>query len=192
MSESRKIRILIVDDYPLLRKGIAALIESHPDLHLIGQASNSSEAIQQVRQRQPDVILMDLQLPDMSGIEAIVTIRAEFPNARVIVLSTSARDAEIQKSLEAGACGYLLKTAAPDDLIESIRQVHAGGKSISPEIASRLAEHLGNGKLSDRQLEVLRLVALGSRNRGIPLALSISEFTVKVHVQHILEKLQAN
>lgn len=191
MSDKKQIRILTVDDHPLLRKGIAALIESQPDLSLAGQAATGCEAIQQFREHQPDITLMDLRLPDISGIEAIIAIRAELPAARIIVLTTSEGDVEIKDSLEAGACGYLLKTMPPGELIEGIRKVHAGGKSIPTEIASRLAEHLGNQKLSDREIEVLRLVAAGDRNRDIAAKLSISESTVKVHLQHILEKLEA-
>jgi DNA-binding NarL/FixJ family response regulator len=192
MSEPRKINILTVDDHPLLRKGIASLIESHPDLLLVGQASTGSEGIHQFSQHEPDVTLMDLRLPDMSGIEAIVAIRAKFPAARIIVLSTAAGDVEIKDSLEAGACGYLLKTMPPDELVNGIRQVHQGKNRIPSEIASLLAENVGSEKLTNREIEVLRLVPVGNRNRDIAAKLSISELTVKAHLQHILEKLNAN
>jgi DNA-binding NarL/FixJ family response regulator len=192
MSDTEHIRIFTVDDHPLLRGGIAALIASQADMVLAGQAATGLEAVQQFRVHQPDVTLMDLRLPDMSGIEAIIAIRADFPRARVIVLTTSDGDVEIQSALEAGACGYLLKTMPPEDLLDGIRLVHAGKKRIPLEISSRLAEHMADDKLTEREMEVLRLVASGDRNRDIAQKLCISEFTVKVHVQHIIEKLGAN
>ncbi len=150
------------------------------------------DAIQMFRERQPDVTLMDLRLPDMSGIDSLIAIRAEFPEARIIMLTTFEGDVEIQRSLEAGARGYLLKSMPPGELVEAIRQVHAGKKRIPPELAAQLAEHLGDETLTDREIEVLRRVADGNRNRDIAEQLFISEETVKVHIKHIMEKLGAS
>lgn len=192
MSEQAHIRVFSVDDHPLLREGIAAIINSQPDMLLTAQASDGCEAIQLFRQHRPDVTLMDLRLPDMSGIDALIAIRAEFPEARVIMLTTFEGDVEIQRALEAGARGYLLKNMAPANLVEVIRQVYAGRKRIPAEVAAHLAEHLGEDALTEREVDVLRHIAGGNRNRDIADRLFISEETVKVHVKHIMEKLGAS
>ena len=189
---SPAIRILSVDDHPLLQEGIAAMIRSQPDMELVGEARNGRDAVVRFRETAPDVTLMDLRLPDMNGIDVMIAIRAEFPEARVVVLTTFEGDAEIQRALAAGARGYLLKSMPPRDLLDGIRQVHAGKKRIPPEIAARLAEHLADEALTAREVEVLRQVASGNRNRDIAERLFISEETVKVHVKHIMDKLGAN
>jgi DNA-binding NarL/FixJ family response regulator len=181
-----------VDDHPLLQEGIAALIRTQPDMELAGEARTGRDAIQRFRETMPDVTLMDLRLPDMDGIQALSAIRGEFPEARIVVLTTFEGDAEIQRALAAGARGYLLKSTPPRELLEAIRQVHAGRKRIPPEVAARLAEHLGDEALTPREIEVLRQVAGGSRNRQIAERLFISEETVKVHVKHIMDKLGAS
>jgi DNA-binding NarL/FixJ family response regulator len=191
MNDQAHIRVLCVDDHPLLREGIAAIINNQPDMLLVAEASNGREAIQKYREHQPDVTLMDLRLPDMSGIDSMIAIRSEFPEARIIMLTTFEGDVEIQRSLEAGARGYLLKSMPPKDLAEAIRQVHGGKKRIPPELAAQLAEHLGDEALTEREIEVLRHVAGGNRNRDIADQLFISEETVKVHIKHIMEKLGA-
>jgi DNA-binding NarL/FixJ family response regulator len=185
------IRILSVDDHPLIQEGVAAMIRSQPDMELVGEARTGRDAIQRFRETRPDVTLMDLRLPDMDGIAAMSTIRAEFPDARIVLLTTFDGDAEIQRALAAGARGYLLKSAPPTDLVEAIRQVHAGKKRVPPEVAARLAEHLGDEALTPREIEVLRHVAGGNGNRDIAERLFISEETVKVHVKHIMGKLGA-
>ncbi len=192
MSEHAAIRILSVDDHPVLQQGIAAMIHSQPDMELVAEARNGREAAERFREHHPDVTLMDLRLPDMNGIDAIIAIRKEFPDARIIVLTTFEGDAEIQRALEAGARAYLLKSMTPRELLDGIRQVHAGKKRIPPEIAARLAEHLSDEALTAREVEVLRQVADGNRNRDIAERLFISEETVKVHVKHIMDKLGAN
>jgi DNA-binding NarL/FixJ family response regulator len=192
MSDQQKIRVFSVDDHPLLREGISALINSQPDMVLVGHATTGREAIQRFREFHPDVTLMDLRLPDVSGIDAMIAIRTDFPNARIIMLTTFEGDVEIQRALAAGARGYLLKSMAPHDLIDAVRQVHAGRKRIPAEIAAHLAEHLGDELLTDRERDVLRHVASGGRNRDIGERLLISEETVKVHIKHIMEKLGAN
>jgi DNA-binding NarL/FixJ family response regulator len=186
------IRILSVDDHPLLQEGIAAIIRSQPDMELVGEARSGRDARQRFREAAPDVTLMDLRLPDMNGIDVMIAIRAEFPEARIVVLTTFGGDAEIHRALAAGAHGYLLKSMPPRELLDGIRQVHAGKKRIPPEIAARLAEHLSDEALTAREGEVLRQVATGNRNRDIAERLFISEDTVKVHVKHILDKLGAN
>jgi DNA-binding NarL/FixJ family response regulator len=192
MNEKPKIRVFSVDDHPLLREGIVALINSQADMVLVGHAVTGREAIQRFREFKPDVTLMDLRLPDLSGIDAMIAIRNEFPEARIIMLTTFEGDVEIQRALAAGARGYLLKSMAPQDLVDAVRQVHAGRKRIPAEIAAHLAEHVGDELLTERERDVLRHVAGGSRNRDIGERLLISEETVKVHIKHIMEKLGAN
>ena len=192
MNEQRRIRVFSVDDHPLLREGIAAIINNQPDMQVIGQAANGQDAVQEFKKHQPDVTLMDLRLPDMSGIDAMIAIRAEFPEARIILLTTFEGDVEIKRALEAGARGYLLKSMPPKELVEVIRQVHAGKKRIPPQLAAQLAEHMSDEALTTREIEVLRQIAGGNRNRDIAERLFISEETVKVHIKHIMEKLGAS
>jgi DNA-binding NarL/FixJ family response regulator len=189
---SNPIRVFSVDDHPLLREGIAALVNSQTDMTLVAEASNGAEAIQIFKQQQPDVTLLDLRLPDMSGIDILIAIRSEFPEARVIMLTTFEGDVEIQRALQAGARGYMLKNMPPSELLDGIRKVHAGKKRIPPEIASQLFEHMSDEGLTEREIEVLREVADGNRNREIAERLFISEETVKVHIKHIMEKLGAS
>ena len=191
MNSPSQIRVFSVDDHPLLREGIAALVNNQPDMVLIGQASTGSEAIQLFKEYSPDVTLLDLRLPDMSGIDTLIAIRTAFPNARVIMLTTFEGDVEIHRALQAGACGYLLKNMPPSELLDVIRLVHAGKKRIPPEIASQLAEHMADEALTEREVEVLQQVAGGNKNRDIANKLFISEETVKVHIKHIMEKLGA-
>src|SRR5947199_1176626 len=164
MSDQARIRVLCVDDHPLLREGIAAIISNQPDMLLLAEATTGREAIQKYREHQPDVTLMDLRLPDMSGIDSVIAIRAEFPEARIIMLTTYEGDVEIQRALGAGARGYMLKSMPPRDLVEGIRGVHAGKKRIPKEIATQIAEHLGEERLTEREAEVLRRVPGWDRN----------------------------
>jgi DNA-binding NarL/FixJ family response regulator len=192
MNEQPRIRVFSVDDHPLLREGIAAIINNQQDMQVIGQAANGKDAVQEFKKHQPDVTLMDLRLPDMSGIDAMIAIRAEFPEARIILLTTFEGDVEIKRALEAGARGYLLKSMPPKELVEVIRQVHAGKKRIPPQLAAQLAEHMSDEALTTREIEVLGQIAGGNRNRDIAEQLFISEETVKVHIKHIMEKLGAS
>jgi DNA-binding NarL/FixJ family response regulator len=192
MTDKSKIRVLSVDDHPLLREGISAVINSQPDMVMIADAASANDGIHQFRKHRPDVTLMDLRLPDMSGVDTIVAIRAEFPDARIIMLTTFEGDVEIQRALEAGARGYMLKSMPPKDLVEGIRQVHAGKKRIPSQLAAQLAEHMSDEALTTREIEVLRQIAEGNRNRDIGDKLFITEETVKVHIKHIMEKLGAS
>ena len=188
---STPIRIFSVDDHPLLREGIAALVNSQPDMVIVGEAATGAEALPLFKQLQPDVTLLDLRLPDTSGIDILIAIRTEFPDARIIMLTTFEGDVEIHRALQAGARGYLLKNMPPSELLDVIRQVHSGKKRIPPAIASQLAEHMSDEELTEREVEVLRAVAGGNKNRDIANKLFISEETVKVHIKHIMEKLGA-
>lgn len=191
MRTGTPIRVFTVDDHPLLREGIAAIIGSQEDMLLISQASSGTEAVERFAELKPDVTLMDLRMPGISGIDATVSIRSKFPDARIIMLTTFEGDMEIQRALEAGARGYLLKNTPPNELVAVIRQVHAGRKQIAPEVAAQIAEHMGEEDLTSREIEVLQQVAAGYRNRDIGERLFISEETVKVHLRHIMEKLGA-
>jgi DNA-binding NarL/FixJ family response regulator len=186
------IKVLSVDDHALLREGIAALVNAESDMNLVAEATNGQEAIEKFRLHRPDVTLMDLQMPTLNGIEAIIGIRSEFPNARVIVLTTYVGDVQVLRALKAGARGYILKAHVRRELLDTIRAVHAGQKRISPEVAAELAEHTGEDDLSSREIDVLRLIAAGNANKEIAAQLSIGEDTVKGHVTNILSKLGAN
>ena len=186
------IRILTVDDHQLLREGIAAVLEAPEDMTLVAQASNGQEAVEMFRRLRPDVTLMDLRMPGMSGIETIALIRAEFPKARIIVLTTYAGDAQAAAALKAGACGYLLKNLVRKELIETIRAVYSGKRRVPPEIAMEIAEHVADDALSEREIEVLRRVAAGKSNKLIAAELGIAEGTVKTHMKSILPKLDAS
>ncbi len=186
------IRILSVDDHPLLREGVAALVASQSDMKLVAEASTGREALEQFRKHRPDLTLMDLEMPDMNGIEAMIAICAEFPEARIIVLTTYKGDVQVLRALKAGARAYLLKGLLRKELLETIRAVHAGKKRISPEVAAQLADHVADDTLTAREIEVLRLIAAGDANKLIAGQLSITEETVKSHVGNILSKLGAN
>ena len=192
MNTSRQIRILTVDDHPVLREGIAAIVAAESDMTVVAEAGNGSEAIEQYRVHRPDITLMDLQMPLMSGTDAIAAIRADFPNARIIVLSTYSGDAQAVRALNAGASGYLLKSMVRKELAETIRSVHAGRKRIPPEVAIKMAEHHSDDALTEREIEILRQVAAGNANKMIADNCSISEQTVKAHMRSILSKLGAN
>lgn len=185
------IRILCVDDHLVVRRGIAALIGTEPGMKLVAEASNGREAIQQFRAHRPDVTLMDLQMPEMSGLDAIIAIRGEFPDARIIVLTTYAGDAQALRALKAGARGYLLKSALDDELFVAIRAVHAGRKGLSQQVSSELAEHATDEALTPGEVRVLRLIAQGRANKDIASELSLSEETIKGYVSNILAKLGA-
>ena len=191
-NDPKLIRILTVDDHALLRKGIAALVNTEPDMKLVGEASNGQEAIEKFRQLRPDVTLMDLQLPDLSGTDVMVRIQSEFPEARVVVLTTYTGDVQVMRALRAGARGYILKGHVHRELLDTIRAVNAGQKRIPPEVAEQLAEHAADDQLTQREIDVLRLIASGNSNKLIADHLSIGEATVKSHVTNILSKLGAN
>jgi DNA-binding NarL/FixJ family response regulator len=186
------IGVLAVDDHPLLREGIAALVNAESDMKLVAEASNGKDAIEKFRLHRPDVTLMDLQMPTLNGIEAIIGIRGEFPDARIIVLTTYAGDVQVLRALKAGARGYILKGHVRRELLDTIRAVHAGQKRIPPDVAAELVDHAAEDALSSREIEVVRLIAAGNANKEIAGQLSIAEETVKSHISHILAKLGAN
>ena len=188
----KQIRVLSVDDHPLLREGIAALVNVEADMRMVAEASNGQEAIEKFRSHRPDVTLMDLQMPGSNGIEAIIDIHNEFPNARIIVLTTYTGDVQVLRALRGGAQGYILKGHVHRELLETIRAVHAGKKRIPPEVAAELADHAAEDNLTSRETDVVRLIASGNANKVIADQLSISEETVKTHVTNILSKLGAN
>ena len=187
-----RIRILAVDDHPIVRQGIAGLVGIQPDMILVGEASNGREAIRQFRMHHPDVTLMDLQMPEMNGLDALIAIRTEFPDARVIVLTTYVGDTQILRALKAGAQAYLLKNTLHEELLQTIRAVHAGKKTLSPEVKCEIAEHATDDTLTPAEISVLRLIAAGNANKQIANQLSITEETVKSRVKSILSKLGAN
>ena len=191
-AEAGPIRILAVDDHPIVRQGIAGLVAVHSDMSLVAEASNGREAIQQFRAHHPDVTLMDLQMPEMNGFDAMIAIRGEFPEARIIVLTTYTGDAQVLRALKAGARAYLLKNSLHKELLETIRAVHAGKKALSAEASYQLAEHATDDALTPAEVRVLRLIAEGNANKEIAAQLSISEETVKGQVRNILSKLGAN
>jgi DNA-binding NarL/FixJ family response regulator len=191
-AEAGPIRILSVDDHPVLRQGIAALVAGQSDMSLVAEASNGREAIQQFRAHHPDVTLMDLQMPEMSGLDALNAIRGEFPEARIIVLTTYTGDAQVLRAVKAGARAYLLKNSLHKELLETIRAVHAGKKALSPEASYQIAEHSTDDALTPAEIRVLRLIAEGNANKEIAAQLSVSEETVKGQVRNILSKLGAN
>jgi DNA-binding NarL/FixJ family response regulator len=191
-SDSSSIRVLVVDDHQLIRVGIATLLLPEPDMKLVGEASNGQEAISKFRECGPDITLMDLQMPEMSGFDAILAIRDEFPGARIIVLTTYTGDAQAHRAIKAGAQGYLLKNLLHKELLQTIRAVHAGRKAVAVEVAAQVAEHTGEESLTIKEIEVLRLIASGNANKEIAAQLSITEETVKSRVKNILDKLAAN
>jgi DNA-binding NarL/FixJ family response regulator len=190
--DTKKIRIMTVDDHPVLRQGIAALIADEPDMSLVAEATNGREAIQQFRGHRPDVTLMDLQMPEMNGLDAMIAIRGEFPEARIIVLTTYTGDVQARRAIQAGARAYLLKNSLHKELLDTIRAVHAGRKNLSPEVSFELAEHAAEDALSPLEVRVLRLIAEGNSNKEIAALLSVTEDSVKGHVRNILSKLNAN
>jgi DNA-binding NarL/FixJ family response regulator len=192
MDHSQPITILSVEDHPVFREGLSTIIGSQADMLLVAQASNAAEAIAEFRNHQPNITLMDLRLPGMNGTETVISIRKEFPDARIIMLTTWDSDGEIQRALKAGASAYVLKSMPKDELLAVIRSVHAGKKHLSPEVAARVAEHMGEDELTTRELEVLRLIHDGHRNKQIADRLSIAETTVNFHIKNIVDKLRAN
>ncbi len=190
--DSFPIRVLVVDDHQLIRVGIATLLLPESDMTLVGEASNGQEAITKFRECTPDITLMDLQMPEMSGFDAILAIRDEFPGARIIVLTTYTGDAQAQRAIKAGAQGYLLKNLLHKELLQTIRAVHAGRKAVAVEVAAQVAEHTGEEALTPREIDVLRLIASGNANKEIAARLNVTEETVKSRVKNILDKLAAN
>ncbi|RRA48821.1 response regulator transcription factor [Acidipila sp. EB88] len=189
---NQPIRILIVDDHPLLQEGIVMVVEHEPDMQVVGSAATGRESIALCERLQPNLVLMDLRLPDISGIDAMIAIRAKWPTVKVILLTTFAGDAEVNRALKAGAAGYLLKTMPRKQIVESIRQIHAGRRRIDPGVAANLAEHMGLETLSQREVEILKQVAEGNRNKEIAHQFALSEETIKSHMKNILEKLGAS
>ena len=189
--ESSLIRILVADDHPIVREGVAALVAGQPDMRVVGEASNGREAIQQFRAHHPDIVLMDLQMPEMNGLDALIAIRDEAPEARIVMLTTYAGDAQVQRAIKAGARGYLLKSSLHEELLQTIRAVYAGRKAISAEASYELAEHATDDALTPAEVRVLRLIAAGNANKQIAERLSVSEETVKGQVRNILSKLGA-
>ena len=192
MIQTKPIRIMSVEDHPVFREGLAAMISFEQDMHLVARASNAVEAVAEFRHHRPDVTLMDIKLPGTNGTDTLIAIRGEFPEARIIMLTTSDCDGDIQRALRAGASGYILKSMHMDELLSVIRSVHAGRRQVPPEVAARLAEHLGDEDLTARELDVLRLIHDGYRNKQIAHKLSISENTVNFHIKNLVDKLQAN
>ena len=190
--DTKQIRIMTVDDHPVLRQGMAALIADESDMTLVAEATNGREAIQQFRAHRPDVTLMDLQMPEMNGLDAMIAIRGEFADARIIILTTYTGDVQARRALQAGARAYLLKNSLHKELLDTIRAVHAGRKNLSPEVSFELAEHVAEDSLSPLEVRVLRLIAEGNSNKEIAARLSVTEDSVKGHVRNILSKLGAN
>lgn len=192
MNTHAPIRILAADDHPLLREGISALIGTQSDMQLVAEAGTGRETVERFRAVRPDVTLLDIQMPEMSGIDALIAIRSEFPDAKVVILTTYGGDSLAQRALNAGACAYVLKGLVRKELLETIRAVHVGQKRIHPDVASELASHIGEEALSEREIEVLRLVAAGNSNRELGARLNITEQTAKAHMKRIVAKLGAN
>jgi DNA-binding NarL/FixJ family response regulator len=191
-ADAKKIRLLAVDDHALVRQGIAGLLATQPDMTMVAEAANGREAIQQFRAHRPDVTLMDLQMPEVNGLDAIIAIRGEFPEARIIILTTYTGDVHVMRAMKAGAQGYLLKNLLHKELLDTIRAVHAGKRALSPEASYELAEHATDDALTTAEVAVLRLIAAGNANKQIAEVLSITEDTVKGRVKNILSKLEAN
>lgn len=192
MASAKPIRILSVEDHPVFREGLSAIISSQQDMLMVAQATNAIEALAEFRKHRPDITLMDLRLPGTNGTDSLISIRGEFPNARVIMLTTSDSDGEIQRAMKAGASAYILKSVPKNELLGAIRSVHAGRRHVPPEVAARLAEHMGEEDLTSRELEVLKLIRDGFRNKQIADQLAIAETTVNFHIKNLVDKLGAN